>query len=58
MASRALRGSIGGRPPPGLRRYSFLLSLSFLGMSGSVASQNASVISYEFFCFIFSPFLL
>jgi hypothetical protein len=29
----------------------------FCGMSGSAAAQNSSVISHEWFCFIFSPLL-
>jgi hypothetical protein len=53
IASRAIRGSIGRRPPPGFLMYCLSGFLVLLGIKGSAIAQNPSVISHECFCFIF-----
>jgi len=42
MPSKTLRGSMGLRPPPGLRKYFFLFSLFCFGISDSTRFQSSS----------------
>jgi hypothetical protein len=54
MAESTFRGSMAFRPPPGRRRYFFLLSRRGFGISGSARSQNSSDIVHDLKVFMVS----